>query len=163
MEQDQLHFPDFTAPDFTQPALARADLAQPDFVLLDPTRSDLQRAQQLPLWPEDMSRPAGEQADPALPDLLAPDRPDTLSYPPEDAHVFSQPENEPEVVMQQRPGELDPAASAITLDSPDEASLPPGLTYPHLYTDNDEMSRRKRHFAMLEPGLKHNARDNNAS
>jgi hypothetical protein len=163
MEQDQLHLPDFTAPDFTQPALARANLAQPDFVLLDPTRSDLQRAQQMPFWPEDMSRPADERPDPALPDLLAPDRPDTLSYPTEDVHALPEPENEPEVTMQQRPGELDPAALAITLDSPDEGSLPPELTYPQLYSDNDEMSRRKRHFAMLELGLKQNARDNNAS
>jgi hypothetical protein len=76
MEQDQLHLPDFTAPDFTQPTLARTDLAQPDFVLLDPTRSELQHTQHMPPWPEDMSRPpADERPDPALPDLLAPDRP----------------------------------------------------------------------------------------
>lgn len=163
MEQDALHFPDFTAPDFAQPALEKVDLAQPDFVLLDPTLSALASLHQLPVWPEDMERPASAEPDPVLPDLLETDRPDTLSYPTEDAHLLAEPENAPEVVMRQRPGELDPAALALTLASPDEAELPPDLTYPQLYTDDDEMTRRKRHFALLALGLEQSARDTNAN
>lgn len=159
MEQEQLHFPDFTAPDFTQPALEWTDLAQPNFVLLDPTLSDLQRARQLPLWPDTLDRLAGERPDPVSPDLLAPDRPAALSYPAGEGHALPEPENAPEVVMQQRPGELDPAALTMLPGSPDDAALPPGLVYPQLYTNDDEMSRRKRHFALLELGLEHETRD----
>ena len=65
--------------------------------------------------------------------------------------------------MQQRPGELDPAALAMTLAGPDEAALPPELAYPQLYTNDDEMSWRKRHFAMLELGLTQTAGDDDAS
>lgn len=159
MEHEALHFPDFTAPDFTQPTLEQVDLAQPGFVLLDPALSDVPSSQQLPLWPEDVSRPATAEPDPALPDLLEPDRPDALSYPAEDAHMLPEPANAPEVVMQQRPGELDPAALALTLAGPDETTLPAGLTYPQLYANDDAMTRRKRHFALLALGLEQNARD----
>lgn len=159
MEHESLHFPDFTAPDFAQPALEKVDLTQPGFVLLDPALSELLVLHQLPLWPEDINRPVSAEPDPALPDLLEPERPEALSYPAEDARVLAEPENEPEVVMQQRPGELDPAAQALTLASPDAAGLPPDLTYPQLYTDDDEMTRRKRHFALLAPGLEQNASD----
>lgn len=149
----QLHLPDFTAPDFAQPELERADLAQPGFVAPNPAQ-----AIPLPLWPEDLPRAADERPDPALPDLLEPDEPDTLSYPAANAHMMPEPEYAPEVVMQQRPGELDAAALSIALDSPDDAELPAGLNYPQLYTSDDEMSRRKRHFALLERGLEQEAR-----
>lgn len=155
MEQEPLHLPDFTVPTFTQPDLARADLARPDFVLPNADLSVLQQAHQVPLWPADVNRPQNERPDP----LLEPERPDTLAYPAADAHAMPEPENAPEVVMQQRPGELDPAALSMTLTGPDEASLPAGLAYPRLYTSADEMSRRKRRFAMLELGLQQNARN----
>jgi hypothetical protein len=151
-----LHFPDFSTPDFTQPTLERADLAQPGFVLPDVALSQLQKAHQLPLWPEEMARPPEGRPDPALPDLLEPERSGALSYPSEETHLLPEPENAPEVVMQQRPAELDPASLALTLTSPDSAGLPPGLTYPQLYTDDEEMTRRKRRFALRELGLQDN-------
>ena len=163
MEQESLHLPDFAAPDFTQPTLEKVDLAQPGFVLPDPAISELQRADHLPLWPMDMDQLEADRPDPSLPDLLQPDHPDMLSYPAANARMLPEPENAPEVVMQQRPGELDPAALAMTLAGPDEAELPPGLAYPQLYTNDDEMTRRKRHFAMLELGLAQTASDDNAS
>lgn len=163
MEQEEpLHLPGFSAPDFTQPALERTDLAQPGFVLPDPALAQWPQAYQRPLWPEDMARVASEQPDSALPDLLEPNRPDTLSYPAENEQALAEPEYAPEVVMQQCPGELDPSALEQMLGSPDDASLPPGLAYPQLYTGDDEMTRRKRHFAMLELGLEHEARDSHA-
>lgn len=163
MEQEALHSPDFGMPDFTQPALEKVDLAQPGFVLLDPAIPELQKAEQMPLWPMDMGRLATDEPDPALPDLLEPDHPDALSYPPVDARLLAEPENAPEVVMRQRPGELDPAALALTLAGPDEAELPAGLRYPQLYTNDDEMTRRKRHFALQELGLAQTASDDDAS
>lgn len=153
MEQESLHSPDFGVPDFTQPALEKVDLALPGFVLPDPAISALQQAKQLPLWPMDMDRLATNEPDPALPDLLEPEHPHLLSYPPMDARLLPELENVPEVVMQQRPGELDPASLAMILTGPDEAELPPGLAYPQLYTNDDEMTWRKRHFALLELGL----------
>lgn len=163
MQQKPLHFPDFGTPDFTQPALEKVDLAQPGFVLPDPAISELPKAEQMPLWPMDMGRLKTNEPDPALPDLLEPDHPRVLSYPPADARMLPEPENAPEVVMQQRPGELDPAALALTLASPDEAELPAGLVYPQLYTNDDEMTRRKRHFALQELGLAQTASDDDAN
>lgn len=130
----QLHLPDFVAPDPTKPI-------------------------QLPLWPEGMVRMADARPDPASPDLLAAEEPDTLSYPSANARMMPEPEYAPEVVMRQRPGELDRAALSVALGSPDDAELPSGLAYPQLYTDDDEMTRRKRHFALLELGLEQDAKD----
>ena len=162
MEQEALHLPDFVVPDFSQPTLEHVDLAQPGFVLPDPAISELQRAGHVPLWPMDMSRPATNLPDPALPDLLEPDHPDVLSYPPMGARMLPEPENEPQVVMQQRPGELDPVAQTLLLAEPDEAALPAHLTYPQLYTNDDEMTWRKRHFALLKLGLEQSASDRHA-
>lgn len=152
-QSPQLHLPDFAAPDFAQPELERADLAQPGLVVPDPTRP----IQSL-LWPEDMARMADERPDPASPDLLEADEPGTLNYPAASARMLPEPEYAPEVVMRQRPGELNPAALSIALGSPDDAELPSGLAYPQLYTDDDETTRRKRHFALLELGLEQDAR-----
>ncbi len=163
MEQEEpLHLPDFRAPDFAQPALERTDLAQPGFVLPDPALAQWPRAYQAPSWPDEMDRVASERPDPATPDLLEPDRPNDLSYPAANAHLLSEPEYAPDVVMQQRPGELDPAAMKLAPGSPDDESLPAGLAYPQLYTNDDEMTRRKRHFAILELGLEREARDHHA-
>ncbi|HEX7735232.1 MAG TPA: hypothetical protein VF458_10215 [Ktedonobacteraceae bacterium] len=154
MEQE-LHLPDFTVPDFAQPPLERVDLAQPGFVVPDPAAHPWPS---LPM-PEDLDRPATGQPDPALPDLLEPDRPRLLDYPPENERVLAEPRYEPDVAMQQRPGEPDPAALDLALGSPDEESLPRGLAYPQLYTNDDEMTRRKRRFAMRELGMEREARD----
>lgn len=154
MEQE-LHHPDFGVPDFTQPPLEQADLAQPGFVLPDPAAHPWPS---LPL-PAELDRPATTLPDPALPDLLEPDHPHLLDYLPENARLLAEPRYAPEVVMQQRPGEPEPAALELALGSPDAEELPRGLAYPQLYTNDDEMTRRKRRFAMLELGLEHEARD----
>jgi hypothetical protein len=159
MEQDAFHLPDAERHDFSQPVLTSTDLSQPDFVLPDPAVSDLQRAGERLLWPEDLSRPEVNRPDPASPDLLQVDRPGLLSYPVTNAPMLPEPENAPEVVMSQRPAELDPAARSMVLTGPDEATLPPHLAYPQLYTNDHEMSWRKRHFAMLASGLEQSAGD----
>jgi hypothetical protein len=64
-----------------------------------------------------------------------------------------EPEYAPDVVMQQRPGELGPDAAHMLLNSPDVEDLPAHITYPQLYTSQDEMSKRKRHLGMLELGM----------
>ncbi len=159
MQQGQLPFPDFTLPDSTLSPLPEVDLARPDFLLPDPARSELS---QLPLWPDNMDQVAPLEPDPALPDLLEPEQPDTLIYPAGDAHALVKPENAPEVVMQQRPGELDPAAASMVLHSPDEETLPTDLSYAQLYTNDEQMTWRKRHFALLEPGLTDHMGESNA-
>lgn len=159
MEQDDLlHLPAFSAPDFMQPALEKADLSVPGFVQPDPHGSPYGS---WPLLSAEMDVPASEQADPALPGLLEPERPDMLTYPAENAPALAGPAYEPEKIAWQRPGEPDSAARALVLGSPDEASLPAQLAYAQLYTRDDGMTRRRRHFAMLEPGLAESAGDSN--
>lgn len=158
MDAEQLHFPDFGVPDFTQPSLQRADLGTPDFTLPDPARPEPLIAEQLPLWPAELETPDDDRPDPDLPDLTEPEVPDDLTQPATNAHILTKPEYAPEVVMRQRPGELDPAAAEMLLTSPDMEELPEHLTYPQLYTSDDEMSTRKRHLGMLELGLERNAR-----
>src|SRR5258708_3727718 len=119
MDAEQLHFPDFGVPDFTQPALERADLAQPGFVLPNPFKPDPATMSQLPLWPGALEQPNSSQPDPFLPDLTDPDRPADLTQPASDTHMLPDPRYEPEVVLAQRPGELDPAAMETLLASPD--------------------------------------------
>lgn len=153
MDAEQLHFPDFDAPDLTQPTLQRVDLAQPGFSMPDPQRPDSLRVEQLPLWPDDLARPDEARPDPALPDLTEPDVPATLKQPDEREHVMPEPEYAPDVVMQQRPGEMDPDVAYVLLNSPDVEDLPAHITYTQLYTSQDEMSKRKRHLGMLELGL----------
>ncbi|MGH7239224.1 MAG: hypothetical protein ACREHG_04055, partial [Candidatus Saccharimonadales bacterium] len=82
-----------------------------------------------------------------------PDVPGDLELPASNTHGLPAPGYEPEVVMGQRPGTLDQAALATLRDSPDDAELPPDLSYPQLYITQDEMSTRKRHLGMLELGL----------
>ncbi|HEU5380302.1 MAG TPA: hypothetical protein VFV38_33170 [Ktedonobacteraceae bacterium] len=159
MDAEQLHFPDFIAPDFSQPTLQETDLVQAGFTLPDPARPELPVVEQPSLWPAEMLRPQSERPDPALPDLTAPEFPADLTQPATDTHMLSRPEYAPEVIMDQRPGELDPAAAEILLASPDMAELPQALTYPQLYTSDDEINTRKRHLGMLELGLEQNARD----
>jgi len=159
MDTGQLHFPDFTMPDFTQPALERADPATPGFTLPDPERSEHARALQWPFWPEDLDKPGPERPDPASPDLIAPHLPAGLTLADSRTHIMPEPEYAPEVVMKQRPGELDPAALEVMLGSADHEELPPGIAYPQLYTTEDEMSTRKRHLGMLELGLEQAERD----
>ena len=55
--------------------------------------------------------------------------------------------------MDQRPGELDDAALAELLDSPDARQLPPHLTPQMLYTDAQGMTTRLRRLGRLELGL----------
>lgn len=153
MDAEQLHFPDFTAPDFTQPELERVDLAMPGFTLPDPERPEQVKAFQLSLWPDDLDALSTERPDPASPDLTAPDRSAALTLADPRVHAMPQPEYAPEVMMRGRPGELDPAALETMLGSADNEELPPGITYPQLYTSEDEMSSRKRHLGMLELGL----------
>lgn len=159
MDAEQLHFPDFTAPDFRQPELERVDLAKPGFTLPDAERPEQVRALQLSLWPEDLDALSTERPDPDSPDLTAPDRPAALTLADPRVHVMPEPEYTPEVVMRERPGELDPAALEMMLGSAGREELPPGITYPQLYTAQDEMSRRKRHLGMLELGLEQSERD----
>ncbi len=157
MEQhDLLHSPDFSAPDFSQPALEKVAWSAPTFVEPNPQASPYGP---WPLVSAALPGAENERPDPALPNLQAPERPDTLIYPAEQAHTLSGPAYEPEKSPWQRPGEPDPAARALLLGSPDEAALPPQLTYAQLYSRDDAMSRRKRHFAMLEPGLVESERD----
>lgn len=153
MDAEQLHFPDFTAPDFAQPPLQRVDLTMPGFTMPDPERPEQVRAIQLSLWPDELDRPDNEQPDPASPDLMEPEIPAGLTLPDAQTHMLPEPDNAPDVVMQQRPGEMGPAAAAMLLASPDMEDLPARITYPQIYTSDDEMSRRKRHLGMLELGL----------
>lgn len=153
MDAEQLHFPDFDAPDLAQPALQRVDLAQPGFSLPDPQRPDSLHAEQLPLWPDELAKLDDARPDPALPDLMEPDVPATLTRPDEREHVMPGPEYAPDIVMQQRPGEMDPDAAHVLLNSPDAEDLPAHIAYPQLYTNQDKMSKRKRHLGMLELGL----------
>lgn len=147
------HTPDFTAPDFTQPELQPV---QPGFARPDPLKPELV---QLSLWPDDLEQLNARQPDPLDPDLTEPDVPTDLSRPDASAHLMPEPRYQPEVVMGERPGELDPHALQTLLDSPDWQGLPPDLAYPRIYTDQDEMSRRKRHLGMLDLGLQRSERD----
>lgn len=148
-QEDLLHSPTFSAPNVRQPALEKGNMSVSGFVEMNPDVSPYGP------WPL-LSAATSEQANPALPE---PERPDTLMYPAENMHALAGPVYEPEMMAWQRPGELDSAAQALVLNSPDEASLPPQLTYAQLYTRDDEMTWRKRHFAMLEPGLTESARN----
>lgn len=145
------HAPDFTAPDFTQPALQQTDFTTPSFTLPDPAQPTL--GVQLSLWPDDVDWFATNQPDPASPDRTAPDVPADLHLPASNAHALPAPNYEPEVVMGQRPGTLDPAALETLRDSSDDTDLPPDLSYSRLYITQNEMSTRKRHLGMLELGL----------
>lgn len=159
MDAEQSHFPDFTAPDFTQPELERVDLATPGFTQPNPERPEQVRALQLSLWPEGLDTLSTEHPDPASPDLIEPDLPIGLTLVDTRVHAMPEPEYAPEVVMQQRPGELDPAALEVMLGNADREELPSGIAYPRLYTAEDEMSTRKRHLGMLELGLEQSERD----
>lgn len=151
MEQDDLlHLPDFASPDFTQPALEAINPGLASFVVPDPDRSPYEA------WslPSDMiEHPAAGRPDPALPDLLALARPDSLNYPAEDESVMAQPKYAPEVVMQQRPGELDPPARTLILDGSGATVLPGESSYAPFSPASDGMTRRKRHFTLLAAGL----------
>lgn len=149
MEQDDLlPSPTFSAPNVRLPVLAKGDVSVPGFVEVNPDVSPYGP------WPQ-LSAAMSEPTNPALPE---PERPDTLIYPAENAHALAGPTYEPEMMAWQRPGEPESAARALVLSSPDETSLPPQLTYAQLYTRDDEMTWRKRHFAMLEPGLTESVR-----
>ncbi|HEU5376691.1 MAG TPA: hypothetical protein VFV38_14745 [Ktedonobacteraceae bacterium] len=150
---EQPHLPDFATPDFTQPALEQADLATPGFRLPDPATPDPPDVIQLSLWPANLDRSAPEQPDPLLPDLAQAASSARLLVPDSEAHLVPEPRYEPEVVMAQRPGELDPSALVMLRDSPDRAQQPTGLAAPDLFTSQDGMSRRNRHLGMLELGL----------
>jgi hypothetical protein len=153
MDAEELHFPDFRAPDFAQPELEWVNLMTPGFTLPDPQRSELADARQLSLWPDGLEQPECERPDPDSLDLREPEVPAMLDQPAPGEHMQPEPRYMPDVVMAQRPGELDPAARGIVLASPDREDLPAAITYPQLYTSEDEMSRRKRHLGMLELGL----------
>lgn len=150
MDAEQPSLPDFIIPDFAQPELEQASLTTPGFVLPDPAQPEPLIATRLGklLTSTDTTSP-----DPALPDLLNPDLPSTLDYPANETHMLPQPSYAPEVTMHQRPGEMAPTALEMLMSSPDEASLPPGSGYPRLYITQDHLSRRARHFGMLELGL----------
>ncbi len=153
MDAEQLHFPDFDMPDFAQPALKQTNLAQPGFTLPNPARPEPAVARQLGLWPDELDRP--NPALPAVdsPDLHAPEVSPDLTQLALDEHMMPKPEYAPDVVMRERPGEMDQAAAEIRLGSSDLRALPEGLSYPQLYASQDEMSTRKRHLGMLELGL----------
>ncbi len=153
MDAEQLHFPDFAVPDFAQPALERADPAGPGFALPNPQRPEPAVARQLGLWPDDLDRPDPELPAVDSPDLRAPEVPHDLTLLAPGEHALPGPEYAPDVVMRERPGEMAPAAPEELLGSPDLKDLPAGLSYPQLYTSQDEMSTRKRHLGMLELGL----------
>lgn len=159
MDAEQLHFPDFTAPDFGQPELERVDLATPGFTLPDPERPEQLKALQLSFWPENLDALDTEHPDPASPDLTEPELPAGLALADPRVHAMPQPEYAPQVVMRERPGELDPAALETVLGGADNKELPPGITYPQLYSSEDEISSRKRHLGMLELGLEQAERD----
>lgn len=153
MDAEQLHFPDFAVPDFAQPALERVDPAGPGFALPNPQRPEPAVARQLGLWPDELGRPNPDPPAVDSPDLRAPEVPHDLTRPAPGEHALPGPEYAPDVVMRERPGEMAPAATEVLLDSPDRRELPAGLSYPQLYTSQDEMSTRKRHLGMLELGL----------
>lgn len=153
MDAEQLHFPDFGVPDFAQPALEGADLAGPGFTLPNPQRPEPAVARQLGLWPDELDRPDPDLPGVDSPDVRAPEVPPALTRPAPGEHALPEPEYALDVVMRERPGELDPAAAEVLLGSPDLRTLPAGLSYPQLYTSQDEMSTRKRHLGMLELGL----------
>lgn len=147
---EPLHPPDFTAPDFAQPEL---QAMKPGFTLPNPAEPDPPHVVQLSLWPADPERMSVTQPDPDSPDLTELEIPANLTTPSDSAHIMSEPGYAPDSIMDQRPGELDPSALEVLLGSPDHADLSPDLSYPHLYIDQDEMSRRKRHLGMLDLGL----------
>lgn len=158
MDAEQLHFPDFGVPDFALPVLERADPAMPGFTLPNPTRPEPAVARQLSLWPGGLDRPDAGLPTVDSPDLSKPEMPPDLTRPAPNKHALPRPEFAPDVVMRERPGEMDPAAAEMLLDSPDQQDLPAGLSYPQLYTSQDEMSTRKRHLGMLELGLERSER-----
>jgi hypothetical protein len=153
MDAEPLHFPDFAVPDFALPALEGADPTGPGFALLNPQRPEPAVARQLGLWPGELDRPDPQLPAVDSPDLRAPEVPHDLAWPAPGEHALPRPEYAPEVVMRERPGEMAPAAPEALLDSPDLKDLPAGLSYPQLYTSQDEMSTRKRHLGMLALGL----------
>lgn len=160
-----LNPPDFATPDFSVPNLSMTDLAMPGFSMPDVQRPDpLLPDLTMPLIPPDLDRPIVDEPDPSSPDLTMPDIPgaldnipDGLVLPAIDNHDApgSYPPTMPprsEVIMDQRPGELDASALAELLDSPDARQLPPGLTPQTLYTAQG-MTTRLRRLGRLEPGL----------
>jgi hypothetical protein len=153
MDAEQLHFPDFAVPDFAQPTLERADPTGPGFALPNPQRPEPAVARQVGPWPADLDRPDPDLPSVDSPDLYAPEVPPALTLPAPGEHALPRPEYAPDVVMRERPGEMAPAAAEVLLGSPDLKDLPAGLSYPQLYTSQDEMSTRKRHLGMLELGL----------
>ena len=151
---EALHPPDFASPDFTQPEL---QTMRPGFVLPDPLKPEM--VIQLPLWPDELEQLSVNQPDPLNPDLTEPEIPANLSRPDAGAHSMPEPLYQPDTVMSERPGEMDPHALQTLLDGADQEELPTGLAYPQLYTDQDGMSRRKRHLGMLDLGLEQTERD----
>lgn len=158
MNAEQLHFPDSGVPDFAQPALERANLETAGFTLPNAERPEPAVARQLSLWPGELDRPDPDLPDVDSPDLREPQMPPDLTRPASDGHLLPRPEYTPEVVMRERPGEMGPAAAEVLLDGPDRRGLPAGLSYPQLYTSQDELSTRKRHLGMLELGLERSER-----
>lgn len=154
MMENPLHAPDFTAPDVTQPELQPL---QPGFTRPDPLKPEL--VVQLSLWPDDLEQLNVHQPDPLDPDLTESDVSADLSRPDDSAHLMPEPRYQPETIMDERPGELDHHALQTLLDGPDWQGLPSSLTYPQLYTDQDEMSRRRRHLGTLDLGLERSERD----
>ncbi|HLH61666.1 MAG TPA: hypothetical protein VKV20_08285 [Ktedonobacteraceae bacterium] len=168
---NDLNPPDFTAPHFSVPDLSMTDLTMPDFSMPDVQRPDpLLPDLTMPLIPPDLDRPAVDEPDPASLDLAMPDIPGALDPIPRglvlpDVNSHHAPGTyppamppRPEVLMDERPGEL--AGSALTdlLDSPDMRQLPSDLTPETLYTHAQDMTSRLRRLGRLELGLENEER-----
>ncbi len=126
--------PEFSMPNLSVPNLTSADLSLPDFDMPDVT---------LP--------------DPAVADLLQADIPATLDVQSNYGSIAISSTTVQDIALpdassSQRPGELDTAALALVLSSPDNAHLPPSFSYNALET-TDGLSRRDRHMGMLLSGL----------
>lgn len=155
-----LYLPDSGCSDFSVPELEQVDLSRPGFVLPDVERPDPALPDLLELdMPDNVYRPPVDRPDPELQGVTMPELPDLFARPSVDAHIMPQPGCEPEVVMQERPGELAAALPELLADDPDMRRLPPGIEYPELYTTQRDMTRRQRHLGMLELGLEKMEKD----
>lgn len=149
-----LNQPDSTTSDFSIPELARVDLStpgfsMPDVSMPDPALPDLTMSD----IPADLDRLNVNRPDPYLLDLTLPVIPSEVTMPDSNEHAEFRPQYMPEVTMEDRPGELASSAFPLVRDSQDYQELPDGLTYPQLYTSQQDMRTRDRHLGMLELGL----------
>lgn len=156
--------PTFRAPDMSVPALQAGDLSGPgiDYVNEfepDPQTGDLLAFARpgglttLATWNTDPLAP-----DPAAPDLDEYDHPAGLGMlaamtPDPTLPDLQEPDLEPEVHMQDRPGDLADGALGEVDADPTYNALPADSTNELWMQQNGDNQRRERHMGMLELGL----------